>query len=102
MSRLREFQGIEGQDFFEMDRGFQSLLKDLLSEDEQAPVFDSLHQCARLVAGPWNDLAREASRPEHLPRIVKYDRVGRLVERVDFGPLTRRLRREVAEFGVLT
>src|SRR5213594_1385028 len=57
MSRLRDFQGIEGQDFFEMDLGFQSLLKDLLPEEEHSPVFNSLHHCARLVAGRWNDLA---------------------------------------------
>ncbi|MEK6288340.1 MAG: acyl-CoA dehydrogenase family protein [Acidobacteriota bacterium] len=102
MSRLKEFQGIEGQDFFEMDRGFQALLKDLLTEEERSPVFNSLHRCARLVAGRWNNLAREASRPEHLPSIVKYDRAGGPVEQVDLGPFTRHLRREVAEFGVLT
>ncbi|HKA17448.1 MAG TPA: acyl-CoA dehydrogenase family protein [Blastocatellia bacterium] len=102
MPRLREFQGIEGQDFFELDRGFQSLLKRLLSKEEVSPVFNSLHSCARLVAGRWNDLAREASKPDHLPKIVKYDRVGVPVEQVDFGSLTRHLRREVAEFGVLT
>ena len=102
MPRLRDFQGIEGQDFFEMDLGFQNLLKDLLPEDEHSQVFNSLHHCARMVAGRWNDLAREASTRDHLPRIVKYDRVGALVEQVDFGSLTRHLRREVAEFGVLT
>jgi alkylation response protein AidB-like acyl-CoA dehydrogenase len=102
MSRLRDFQGIEGQDFFEMDLGFQSLLKDLLPEEEHSPIFNSLHHCARLVAGRWNDLAREASTRDHLPRIVKFDRVGGPVEQVDFGSLTRHLRREVAEFGVLT
>ncbi len=102
MPRLRDFQGIEGQDFFEIDRGFQSLLKELLTEEEAEPVFNSLHHCARLVAGRWNDLAREASRFEHRPRIVKFDRVGVPVEQVDLGPLTRHLRREVAEFGVLT
>ena len=102
MTRLRDFQGIEGQDFFEMDLGFQSLLKDLLPEEEHSPVFNSLHHCARLVAGRWNDLAREASTRDHLPRIVKFDRVGAPVEQVDFGSLTRHLRREVAEFGVLT
>lgn len=102
MPRLKDFQGIEGQDFFEMDVGFQTLLKDLIPEEEHSPVFNSLHHCARLVAGRWNDLAREASRPEQLPKIVKFDRVGGLVEQVDFGPLTRHLRREVAEFGVLT
>ena len=102
MPRLRDFQGIEGQDFFEMDLGFQALLKDLLHDDERAPVFSSLHHCARLVSGRWNDLAREASRHEHLPKIVKFGRVGDAIERVDFGSLTRHLRREVAEFGVLT
>lgn len=102
MPRLRDFQGIEGQDFFEIDRGFQSLLTELLGEEERAPVFISLHHCARLVAGRWNDLAREASRPEHRPKIVKFDRVGNPVEQVDLGSLTRHLRREVAEFGVLT
>ncbi len=102
MPRLKDFRGIEGQDFFEMDLGFQSLLKDLLPEDERLPVFNSLHHCARMVAGRWNDLAREASTPDHLPRIVKFDRVGGPVEQVDLGSLTRHLRREVAEFGVLT
>jgi acyl-CoA dehydrogenase len=102
MPRLREFQGIEGQDFFEIDRGFQSLLTELLIDGEREPVFNSLHHCARLVSGRWNDLAREASRPEHRPKIVKFDRVGNSVEQVDFGSLTRHLRREVAEFGVLT
>lgn len=102
MGRLKDFQGIEGQDFFELDHGFQSLLKELLSEEERVPVFNSLHHCARLVAGRWNDLAREASTVEHRPRIVKFDRVGVPVEQVDFGSLTRHLRREVAEFGVLS
>ncbi|MFY9553383.1 MAG: acyl-CoA dehydrogenase family protein [Blastocatellia bacterium] len=102
MARLRDFEGIEGQDFFEEDRGFQSLLEELLPQDEQSAVLNSLHHCARLVAGRWNDLAREASRPERLPKIVKYDRVGGAVEQIDFGASTRHLRREVAEFGVLT
>jgi alkylation response protein AidB-like acyl-CoA dehydrogenase len=102
MPRLREFQGIEGQDFFELDRGFQSLLKRLLSEDEVSTVFNSLHSCARLVAGRWNNLAQEASKHDHLPKIVKCDRVGIPVEQVDLGSLTRHLRREIAEFGVLT
>ena len=74
----------------------------MLSEEEREPVFNSLHHCARLVAGRWNDLAREASRFEHRPKIVKFDRVGVPVEQVDLGSLTRHLRREVAEFGVLT
>jgi acyl-CoA dehydrogenase len=102
MAHLKEFRGIEGSDFFEQDRGFQTLLEDLLPAAEREPVSASLHECARLVAGRWNDLAQEASRNENLPRIVKLDRAGNPVERVEPGPLTRQLRREVAEFGPLT
>jgi alkylation response protein AidB-like acyl-CoA dehydrogenase len=101
MAKLKDFKGIEGSDFFEQDRGLEVLLGDLLPAEEREPVFSSLHQCAKLVAGRWNELAREASRKENLPRIVEFDRVGNRVERVDFGEHTRLLRREAAEFGVL-
>ncbi|HKP86511.1 MAG TPA: acyl-CoA dehydrogenase family protein [Blastocatellia bacterium] len=102
MARLEDFQGIEGADFFEQDRGLQVLLDDLMPDGDRNRVFASLHDCAKLVSGRWDELAREASRAENLPRIIKYDRAGRPVERVDFGAHTRQLRREVAEFGVLT
>src|SRR5262245_51440431 len=101
MARLEGFQGIEGADFFEQDRGLQVLLDDLLGENDRARVLASLHDCAKLVSGRWNELAREASRQENLPRIIKYDRGGREVERVDFCAETRQLRREIAEFGAL-
>jgi acyl-CoA dehydrogenase len=101
MARLREFRGIEGTDFFEQDRGLEILLRDLLPHEGRSQVIASLHECASLVSGRWNDLAREASRAENLPKIIKYDRAGRRIEQVDFSPLTRQLRREVAEFGVL-
>lgn len=102
MARLKDFRGIEGTDFFEQDRGFQLLLTELLPGEERAAIFSSLHECAGLVSGDWNELAREGNRNENLPRLIKTDRVGRRVERVDFGPHARRLRREVAELGVLT
>ena len=101
MARLEDFKGIEGVNFFEQDRGLQVLLGDLLKEEERAAVFASLHECADLVSGRWNELAREASRAENLPRIIKYDRAGNPTEQIDFGPHTRRLRREAAEFGIL-
>jgi len=102
MSSLKEFQGIEGADFFELDPGFQTLLKNLLPAERRDSVFNSLHHCGRLAGGRWNDLAREANKHEHLPKIVKFDRAGNAVEQVDYGTHARHLRREVAEFGVLT
>lgn len=102
MAHLKDFRGIEDGDFFEQDRGFQMLLADLLSEDQSAPVFASLHECAKLAAGRWNRLACEASRPENLPKIVKVDRAGNALEQIDFGAYTPQLRREAAEFGLFT
>lgn len=101
LAKLKDFKGIEGTDFFEQDRGLETLLGELLPAGEREPVFASLHECARLVAGRWNELAREASRKENLPRIVKFDRAGNRAELVDLGEHTRQLRREAAEFGVL-
>ncbi|MFL6216919.1 MAG: acyl-CoA dehydrogenase family protein [Blastocatellia bacterium] len=101
MARLEDFKGVEGVNFFEQDRGLQVVLGDLLKEEERATVFASLHECAGLVSGRWNELAREANHAENLPRIVKYDRAGNPTEEIDFGPFTRQLRREAAEFGIL-
>jgi len=102
MAHLKDFRGIEGTDFFEQDKGFQTLLADLLTEDEQAQIFSSLHQCAKLAAGRWHRLACEASRNENLPKIVKVDRAGNPQEQIDFGAYTPQLRREAAEFGLFT
>jgi acyl-CoA dehydrogenase len=102
MAQLKDFEGIEGTNFFEQDHGFKTLLADLLPADDRPAVLSSLAECGRLAAGRWNELARDASMPEQAPRIVKRDRVGNPVERVDFGPLTAQLRYEVADFGVLS
>ncbi|HEU4391581.1 MAG TPA: acyl-CoA dehydrogenase family protein [Blastocatellia bacterium] len=102
MTTLREFKGIEGSNFFDDDHGFQSILGEILPADDLPVVLASLSESGALVGGRWNELANEGARPEQAPRIIKTDRAGNPVERVDFGPSTRQLRREVAEFGVLT
>jgi hypothetical protein len=102
MSSLKAFVGIEGTNFFDADPGLRRLLAALLPRAEHDEVFASLRACAARVSSEWHALAVEASRPEQLPRIVHEDRVRNPVERVEVGPHTRRLRREVAAFGVLT
>lgn len=102
MSRLSEFSDVDASDFFEQDRAFQQILANLIDEKALPSVFSSLRECGRLVADRWNGMANEASRPEQQPRILNRDRVGNPIERIDFGSMTRQLRSEVAEFGVLT
>jgi alkylation response protein AidB-like acyl-CoA dehydrogenase len=102
MGSLKTFVGIEGTNYFDADPGLRRLLAALLPPADHGEVFASLRACAARVSGEWHALAVEGSRTEQLPRIVQEDRVGNRVERVEVGPYTRRLRREVAEFGVLT
>lgn len=102
MAQLNEFGGIEFSNFFESDRGFQTILGDLLPESSKSKIFEDLIECGKLVGGRWNDLAQEASRQENLPRIVKRDRVGNPVEKVELSPLSRQLRKHAAEFGIIT
>lgn len=102
MARLKEFRGVEGTDFLAQDVGLQRLLDELLPADARDGILDSLRDCAAQVSGRWNELATEAGRTEQLPRLVKEDRVGNPVERVEYSPQARQLRREVAAAGVLT
>lgn len=102
MSELKNFRGIEGANFFEEDRVFKSLLKELLRGNFNEEVFASLDECGASVAGRWNDLANTANRRENEPRIIKFDRSGNAVEKIDFGPAVAQMRREVAESGLFT
>lgn len=102
MTELKNFRGIEGTNFFEEDKGFQSLLKELLPSDFNEKIFASLNDCGSLVAGRWNDLANLANRRENEPRIVKFDRTGNEIEQIDFSLPVAQMRKEVAEFGLFT
>lgn len=48
----------------------------------------------------WNELANEAARPEKLPRLEKYDRVGMPREQIVLPLETKTIRREVVETGI--
>lgn len=100
MTELKNFRGIEGTNFFEEDKVFQSLLKELLPSDFNEEIFASLNDWGSLVAGRWNDLANLANKRENEPRIVKFDRTGNAVEKIDFSLPVAQMRKEVAEFGV--
>ncbi|MDQ3586078.1 MAG: acyl-CoA dehydrogenase family protein [Acidobacteriota bacterium] len=102
MSHLKNFRGVEGTNFFEQDRGLRMLLDELLPRAVAEEVYSSLARCGSLVGGRWHELACAGNRAEHLPRIIKYDRAGNPIERVDMGLPVAQLRREVAEFGLLT
>lgn len=102
MSELKNFRGIEGVNFFEEEGSFQSLLQELLPSDFKEEVFASLNECGALVSGHWNDLANVANRKENEPRIIKFDRSGSTIEKIDFGMAVAQMRIEVAEFGLFT
>lgn len=84
---------------FESDQGFADTLTSLVDEKEGRRLASVLREWEKPFPR-WNDLAAEASRPEKLPRIEKYDRSGNRVERVILPLETKTIRREVVEGGI--
>ena len=84
---------------FGNDQGFIDTLTTLLDEGERERLFSVLRRWEKPFPR-WNELAAEASRPENLPRIEKYDGAGNRVERVILPLETRTIRREVVEAGI--
>lgn len=102
LTELKNFRGIEDTNFYKEDKGFQSLLEELLPFDLKEEIFSSLNDCGTLTAGRWNDLANLANRRENEPQIIRFDRTGNAIGKIDFGLPVAQMRKEVAEFGVFT
>ena len=93
---LANFRGLEGKNLIDLEPDLDRLTGGRLS-----PSFrESLNDWGRKILGPWDALAREASRSEKLPRIEQEDRVSNPVARVVLPLETQTLRREVVEMGV--
>ncbi|GEM_PF-920538 len=99
MQTLKDFKGIESCNFFEQDKGFHELLHFLKGASEADRLSSILRNWGTKLKG-WNELANEAARPEKLPRVEKYDRVGNRIEEIVLPLETRTFRKEVVESGI--
>lgn len=84
---------------FENDQGFIDSLSFLVGGSERERLFGVLKSWEKPFAR-WSELSSEASRPEKLPRIEKYDRAGNRIEQIILPMETRTIRREVVEHGI--
>ncbi|HBF13885.1 MAG TPA: hypothetical protein DDW49_10965 [Deltaproteobacteria bacterium] len=101
MQTLKQFQNKVSENLYTTDKGFQKQLKYVVGEKEAARLGEVLNNWEKNLPA-WNLLADEAARPEKLPRIEKYDRVGNRVEKIVLPMETRTIRRQVVEKGLWT
>ncbi len=82
-----------GQNFFEIDRQFQSLLPLYLTEAEQEHFRPHFHRMGEVAGGRLNDLAAIADRNE--PILHARDRYGRDHDWIEYHPAYREMERIV-------
>ncbi|MBI2340145.1 MAG: acyl-CoA dehydrogenase family protein [Deltaproteobacteria bacterium] len=98
---LKSFKPADNSRLFSNDPGFQELLS-FVCDEREADRLTSVLTAWEKKLPAWNDLSNEAARPEKLPRVEKYDRVGNRLEKVVFPPETKTIRREVVEAGIFS
>ncbi len=99
MKTLQEFTAVDTRQFFSSDTTFQNLLSYHTETSEYSHLAEILSQWQAHL-GEWNMLADEAARPEKLPRIERFDRVGNPIDRVVVPLETRLIRHRVVQAGI--
>lgn len=99
MKTLQEFVAADTRHLYESDKTLQSLLAFCVGPEERVRLSAVLSKWQTHIAD-WNTLADEAARPEKLPRIERFDRVGNSVERVIVPLETRLIRHRVVQAGI--
>ena len=99
MSELKGFQNKVSESLFSADKSFQQFILYYTGAGEAERLSAVLSDWEQKVAY-WNSLADEAGRPEKLPRLEKYDRVGNPFEKVSLPLETRAIRHQVVAEGI--
>ena len=84
---------------FSSDRELKKTLASLLPAAAYETLTKTLQRREEKMPA-WDLLSQEAGRPEKLPRLEKYDRVGNLIEKIVLPLETQIFRREVVELGI--
>ena len=99
MKTLKEFTPIITDRLFSNDVSFQKTLDYRLGKEKSASLHEVFEKWEKNLSH-WENLADEAARPEKLPRIQKFDRVGNRTEKIIISLETKTIRREVVEQGI--
>jgi alkylation response protein AidB-like acyl-CoA dehydrogenase len=101
MKTLKDYQSQVAANLFTHDAGLQKVLTYFFKPAEYDRLQTVLRHWEEKLAS-WDVLASEAARPEKLPRLNKYDRVGRCIEEVILPLETQTIRREVVKTGIFS
>lgn len=99
MKSMREFENEVVSSLFKADTTLQTALQASAGNAENSRITGILSEWENKIP-VWDLLAAEAARPEKLPRVEKYDRVGNRIEKIIIAPETRRIRQEVVATGI--
>jgi alkylation response protein AidB-like acyl-CoA dehydrogenase len=99
--QLAAWESAKPKNYLQADRNLQHLLKMHLGQERYRDCWPMLNSAAELAAGPLDRLARESNRDENLPRLNRYDGIGRLVEQVEFTPAYHEVGALIWSTGVL-
>lgn len=99
MGDLKNFKAYDlSQQFFE-DKALQHSLRFSCDASSYDHIHSALSRWQENLP-QWDALAKEASRPEKLPRIDKYNELGLPVEKITLALETSILRRQVVDAGI--
>lgn len=96
---MREFTNVVNESLFSGDAALQASLLAYSGEAEKKRISGILSEWERRLP-VWDRLAAEASRPEKLPRVEKFDRVGNRIEKIIIASETAQIRRAVVAAGI--
>ncbi|HET7343128.1 MAG TPA: acyl-CoA dehydrogenase family protein [Methylomirabilota bacterium] len=100
-SLLGRWESAKPSNFYDDDVYLRGALARHLGGDGLAKVEPDLRQAGADAAGPINEAAFELDRPEHLPRLAPWSRIGERLEDVVFHPAHDEVGRRVWRSGVL-
>lgn len=95
------YQGAAGLNFFQEDEFFRGLLKKRLPERIQEETMRRLSAFGALCGGRLAELIETAHRPEYDPKLVRYDRWGERIDRIEYCTAMIEARRLALEAGAL-
>ena len=99
---LAAWVAAQPKNFFSEDPLIPALLTRLLASEDRAAMLRRLEDFGALCAGPMDEAATVNNRNENLPRLERYDRIGRRTEGVEHHPSYHDVGRMIYESGMMS
>ena len=96
-----EYSGAAGRNFFTTDRLLMAILRQRLPHPQRATALEALTAFGEICGGKLGQLIEEAHRDGKYPRLERFDRWGRRIDRIVYNEEQLQARRLAFEHGLL-